>query len=160
MRLTIYAIGRMKSGPERMLLDRYLDRAGKAGRQLGVTGVDCREFSESRAAEPGQRQTAEAEAIVSAIPGDAFRIALDEKGRDINSESLSSLMRREMEQGRVEIAFLIGGPDGHGQALLDAAQLSIRFGAMTWPHQIVRVLAAEQIYRTITILAGHPYHRA
>lgn len=159
MRLSIYAIGRMKSGPERELLERYLDRATKAGRQIGLTGVQQHDFAESRAYDVSARRREEAELLNNAAHRGAFRVALDENGRDFTSQSLSELVRGEMEQARPEMAFFIGGPDGHGEKTLGSADLQIRFGAMTWPHQIVRVMVAEQLYRVTTILSGHPYHR-
>lgn len=159
MRVTIAAVGRMKAGPERDLLDRYLDRAGKQGRPLGITRVEVREIGESRAARPDDRKAEEAALLLEPLADDAFVVVLDETGTTLTSEAFADLVAARLRDGR-DLAVLIGGPDGHGPAARGRADLKLAFGAMTWPHQIVRILAAEQIYRAATILAGHPYHRA
>lgn len=159
MRLSLLAIGKMKKGPETDLLERYLDRAEKAGRQLGISSVSMVEHSESRATSVDLRKGEEASLLTSAAKPGAFVIALDEHGKDIGSADLSELVRNNMENAVPEIAFAIGGPDGHGQEILQSANLVLRMGKMTWPHQLARVMLAEQLYRSITILSGHPYHR-
>ncbi len=159
MRVTIAAVGRMKAGPERELLDRYLDRAAKQGRALGVTKVEVREIPESRAARAEDRKAEEAEALLAGVADTAWVIVLDETGTTRTSQAFADDLAARLAEGR-DWAILIGGADGHGPAALARADLRLAFGAMTWPHQIVRILAAEQIYRATTILAGHPYHRA
>jgi 23S rRNA (pseudouridine1915-N3)-methyltransferase len=159
MKLTIIAVGRMKSGPETDLFARYSDRAAKSGRQLGISAFDCRELAESRNTRSDARRDAEAAEIVAALATGAVAIALDEHGEDIDSPGFAALLRAHLDGGTGELAFLIGGPDGHGEAVRKAARKTIRFGRLTWPHQIVRVLLAEQLYRAVTILTGHPYHR-
>lgn len=159
MRVTIAAIGRMKSGPEQELLARYLDRAGKAGRQIGITGLAVRETVESRKPSASGRMDEEAAALASGLDSSAFGVLLDERGEDLDSVAFATLLRANLDAGISETAFLIGGPDGHGDKLRALARRSIRFGRLTWPHQIVRVLLAEQLYRSVTILTGHPYHR-
>jgi 23S rRNA (pseudouridine1915-N3)-methyltransferase len=159
MKLTIIAVGRMKSGPETDLFARYADRTAKAGRQLGISALACRELNESRNARSDLRRDEEAGAILSSLSSGAVAIALDEHGDDIDSPAFAALLRAHLDGGTGELAFLIGGPDGHGEAVRKAARKTIRFGKLTWPHQIVRVLLAEQLYRAVTILSGHPYHR-
>lgn len=159
MRVTIAAVGRMKAGPERELLDRYLDRAAKQGRALGVTKVEVREIPESRAARAEDRKAEEAEALLAGVADTAWVIVLDETGATRTSQAFADDLAARLAEGR-DWAILIGGADGHGPTALARADLRLAFGAMTWPHQIVRILAAEQIYRATTILAGHPYHRA
>lgn len=159
MRVSIAAVGRMKSGPERELLDRYVDRAGKQGRGLGITRVEIRETSESRAARADDRKAEEAAGLVAGIAETAYVVALDERGTTLDSAGFAALVGRLLAEGR-DLALVIGGADGHGAAVTARADLGLAFGAMTWPHQIVRILAAEQIYRATTILAGHPYHRS
>ncbi|WP_428977271.1 23S rRNA (pseudouridine(1915)-N(3))-methyltransferase RlmH [Salaquimonas pukyongi] len=149
----------MKKGPESDLLERYVDRAAKTGRQLGIQEVDASEWAESRAAGAGQRKADEASRVLSSVRPGALLIALDENGKDIDSEGIASLIQRSLADGVPEICLAIGGPDGHGRALLEKADMIWRFGRVTWPHQLVRVLAAEQLYRATTILCGHPYHR-
>ncbi|MDK9696279.1 MAG: 23S rRNA (pseudouridine(1915)-N(3))-methyltransferase RlmH [Siculibacillus sp.] len=159
MRVTIAAVGRMKAGPERELLDRYVDRAGKQGRPLGITRIDIREVIESRAARPEDRRAEEAVALLDGLGERVSVIALDERGRTMGSDAFAAHLGERIAEGR-DLAVVIGGADGHGEAVRARADLVLAFGAMTWPHQIVRILAAEQIYRATTILAGHPYHRA
>ncbi|WP_181701562.1 23S rRNA (pseudouridine(1915)-N(3))-methyltransferase RlmH [Chthonobacter albigriseus] len=160
MKIAIHAVGRLKSGPERDLADRYLDRAAKSGRALGITAVTVREIGESRAARPDARKDEEAAELLSALPDGALVIALDERGEAPSSDDFARLIGEARDRSVPAVVLLIGGPDGHGAAALDRAGRRISFGRMTWPHQIVRILAAEQVYRALTILGGHPYHRA
>lgn len=160
MHITISAVGRMKSGPERELVARYLDRARAGGRQLGLTGFDMAEFSESRAQRPEQRKSEEAGQLTGALPDDCFVFVLDERGKSISSEEFAGLISAERDAGRKSTAFIIGGPDGLDRPIRQRANLVLSFSALTWPHQLVRVLLAEQLYRATTIMSGHPYHRA
>lgn len=159
MKVTIAAVGRMKAGPERELLDRYVDRAAKQGRGLGITRVEVREIGESRGARADDRRAEEAAALLDGLSDKTAVIALDERGRTMGSDAFAAHLGTLVAEGR-DLAIVIGGADGHGEAVRTRADLVLAFGAMTWPHQIVRILAAEQIYRATTILAGHPYHRA
>lgn len=160
MKLIISAIGRQKAGPETDLVARYQDRALKAGRNLGLNGPDILEFTESRARNTAERKAQEAEQTLSALPTGTFIVALDEHGKNMSSEDFAKLIDRERNQGTPAMAFCLGGPDGHGQQLLGASHAKLALGAMTWPHQIARILLSEQIYRAMTILSGHPYHRS
>jgi 23S rRNA (pseudouridine1915-N3)-methyltransferase len=157
MRLMIVAVGRLKSGPERDLAQRYAQRIEAGGRALGVTGLDIREMDESGLRRADERRASEAVAI-SAAAGQRPMMLLDERGSDLTSEEFAAGLRRDLDSGLAP-AFVIGGPDGLDAALISRAARRIRFGAMTMPHQLVRVLLLEQIYRATTILAGHPYHR-
>jgi 23S rRNA (pseudouridine1915-N3)-methyltransferase len=159
MRIAIHAVGRLKIGPERELADRYLDRAEKAGRLIGITGVDVREVVESRARDVQSRKDEEAAALLSDVSPGSVLIALDERGDLPTSERFASMLGDARDRGTPEAILLIGGPDGHGSAVLSRAGHRVSFGRLTWPHQIVRILAAEQVYRAVTILSGHPYHR-
>lgn len=149
----------MKSGPESELLDHYLARARAAGRGLGISEVAMREFAESRAPDTDRRRDEEAAQLIGATARDGIVIALDERGRDHDSAAFSRLIGDRLGDGTPEIAFLIGGPDGHGEEVRQKAAATISFGRATWPHRLVRIMLAEQVYRAITILAGHPYHR-
>ncbi len=149
----------MKKGPEKDLLERYVDRALKAGSQLGLSGPELRDWSESRADSVSLRKQEEAVQIVSALKPGAFLIVLDENGKDISSVQFAERISTAMDNGIPELALAIGGPDGHGEGVLNRADLVLRMGSMTWPHQLARIMAGEQIYRAITILSGHPYHR-
>jgi 23S rRNA (pseudouridine1915-N3)-methyltransferase len=159
MRLLLICVGRPKAGPERDLAARYIERAAAAGRAIGFSGVELREAGESRAARPDDRKREEAKAIRGLLAPPANVIALDENGAQMTSRSLATELGRARDQGIASAAFVIGGPDGLEPAFLASASLTLSFGAMTWPHQLVRIMAAEQIYRAVTILSGHPYHR-
>ena len=160
MRLEIHAVGRLQAGPERELAERYLDRLAKTGPQIGLEFGGVAEHAESRAKSPSQRCREEADKLLVQIAPGAAIIALDETGRNIGSETFAKNLGRMRDEGRAAAAFVIGGPDGLDDALRRKADLTISFGAMTWPHQVVRVLLAEQLSRAVTILSGHPYHRA
>jgi len=160
MQIVVIAVGRMKQGPERELADRYASRFNESGRRLGFRGLDIRELPESRARDPAQRIAEEAEAIRNLLPDDTVLIALDERGDSIDSASFARHLGDWRDQSQAAAAFLIGGADGLSPELRRKAKLRIAFGRATWPHQLVRVLLLEQIYRAATILAGHPYHRA
>jgi len=149
----------MKKGPETELLDRYLDRARKAGAQLGITGPQMVFRTESRAATPALRKRDESQQLLGITAPGSLLVALDETGRDMTTRQLSERIRTAMDGSVPEIAMTIGGPDGHGDELLQRADLVLRMGRLTWPHQLARVMLAEQVYRAISILAGHPYHR-
>jgi 23S rRNA (pseudouridine1915-N3)-methyltransferase len=159
MRITVHAIGRMKSGPENELVSRYAERSSKSGKAIGISSVAIRDFAESRRADRTSRCDEEAAGLLGGVGAAAFVIALDERGEDVGSIAFSQLLRSTMDAGIGELAFLIGGPDGHGRACLERAKRTIRLGSMTWPHQFVRIMLCEQIYRAVTILSGHPYHR-
>jgi 23S rRNA (pseudouridine1915-N3)-methyltransferase len=159
LRILIAAVGKLKSGPERDLCDRYVERAQKAGRALGLTRIDVREWPEGRATRSDDRKADEADLIASELPPTCRLILLDEHGDNLTSTEFADLIAGQRDAGLSDLVFAIGGPDGHGPALGRRADRKLAFGAMTWPHQIVRVLLAEQIYRAATILSGHPYHR-
>jgi 23S rRNA (pseudouridine1915-N3)-methyltransferase len=159
MRLTLSCIGRMKSGADKDLFDRYVDRARKTGRSLGITDVNLKETPESRAQRAGERKTEEAKVILQSLSAGARLVVLDENGKNLTSPAFSDKLENWKNEGVPEIAFAIGGADGHGPEILDRADLKLALGSMTWPHQIARILLAEQIYRAMTIQSGHPYHR-
>jgi 23S rRNA (pseudouridine1915-N3)-methyltransferase len=160
VKLLLATIGRLKAGPERDLAVRYLDRAAASARGVGLTGVDQRELDESRARRPDDRKAEEARALRAVLPPGARLVLLDERGTSIASEAFAADVGRARDAGAPAYVLAIGGPDGFDPALRSEASLVLAFGAMTWPHQLARIMAAEQVYRAITILAGHPYHRA
>ncbi|MEN0088470.1 MAG: 23S rRNA (pseudouridine(1915)-N(3))-methyltransferase RlmH [Pseudomonadota bacterium] len=159
MRLTLLAVGRMKRGPETELSATYVDRLIKAGRGLGISRVETLEISEAMQASTDERKADEAERLLAKIEPSDCLIVLDEHGDDISSRKLSSIMRANLDGGTPNLHVAIGGPDGHGASIIARANHTLRFGRMTWPHQLARVMAAEQLYRASTILNGHPYHR-
>jgi 23S rRNA (pseudouridine1915-N3)-methyltransferase len=159
MRLALIAIGRLKDGPERALSLRYAGRIRDSARPLGFSGPDLHELPESRARRAEDRKAEEA-ASIRARHGGGLLIALDERGLNLASADFAARLGRERDAGRAGATLVIGGADGLDDGLRGEAGLSLAFGAMTLPHQLVRVLALEQLYRALTILAGHPYHRA
>jgi 23S rRNA (pseudouridine1915-N3)-methyltransferase len=159
MHLAVIAIGRLKQGPERELSDRYRGRFDEIGRKQGFRGLDVHEIPESRARDADQRIREEAGAILARIPVGAIVVALDEKGKSIDSIAFADQLGRWRDESVANIVFMIGGADGLSPELRRKAKLNMAFGAATWPHQIARVMLLEQIYRAATILAGHPYHR-
>jgi len=159
MRIVVAAVGRLKAGPDRELAGRYRDRAVKAGRTLGLRGPDIIEIRESRAREAERRVTEEAIALVNAIPDNAIKVALDSQGQNSSSDAFAGRIRNWRDGGCQAVCFIIGGADGLASGLLDNADMNLAFGSATWPHQLVRIMLIEQVYRAITILSCHPYHR-
>ena len=160
MRLVVIAVGRLKQGPERELAERYRERFEETGRKLGFRGLTIHELSESRARDTATRVNEEAAAISAQIPEKSILVALDERGESIDSAAFARHLGRWRDESVANTIFVIGGADGLSPDLRRKAKLKLAFGAATWPHQIVRVMLLEQIYRAATILAGHPYHRA
>ncbi|MBQ8103947.1 MAG: 23S rRNA (pseudouridine(1915)-N(3))-methyltransferase RlmH [Afipia sp.] len=160
MRIVVIAIGRLKQGPERELADRYRDRFDDIGRKLGFRGLEIHEIPESRARDTAARMADEAAAISALIPDKSSIIALDERGETIDSATFARHLGRWRDESVPTAVFLIGGADGLSPELRRKVKLSVAFGKATWPHQMVRVMLLEQIYRAATILSGHPYHRA
>jgi 23S rRNA (pseudouridine1915-N3)-methyltransferase len=160
MRLSVIAIGRLKQGPERELAERYRERFDETGRKLGFRGLEVHEIAESRARDVPTRMAEEAAAIAALVPERAVLVAMDERGQNLDSIGFAQKLAGWRDQSVPQTIFVIGGADGLSPELRRKAKLSVSFGAATWPHQILRVMLLEQIYRAATILAGHPYHRA
>ncbi|HFC05487.1 MAG TPA: 23S rRNA (pseudouridine(1915)-N(3))-methyltransferase RlmH [Rhizobiales bacterium] len=160
MRIHIGAIGRLKKSPEHVLATDYIDRIGKTGRPAGISRISVKEYPESQAASAELRKNDEATRLLAGCPPQSLLIVLDEHGRQFSSIQLAKQIGRAGDDGVQDLAFLIGGPDGHADSLLEAAKIKMSFGAMTWPHRLVRIMLAEQIYRSVTILLNHPYHRS
>src|SRR6476661_10722111 len=160
MRVAVIAVGRLKQGPERELADRYFERVEEAGRKLGFRELAIHELPESRARDTATRMAEEAAAISAHIPEKSVLVALDERGKSIDSVAFAQHLGRFRDQSVANTIFTIGGADGLSPDLRRKARLTVAFGGATWPHQLVRVMLLEQIYRAATILAGHPYHRA
>lgn len=160
MKVWVHAVGRMKAGPEKELADRYLDRFSKSGGPLGLDFSGVTEIAESRARDVDERRREEADRLRAQMaPGTAL-ILLDERGKNLSSQQFADRIAALRDGGQRGLMIAIGGPDGHDEALRSEAQLLISFGAATWPHQMVRIMLGEQLYRAATILSGHPYHRA
>jgi 23S rRNA (pseudouridine1915-N3)-methyltransferase len=159
MRLSILSVGRLKSGPERELVERYGKRIEGIGRNLGMAGLDLVELPESRARRDDDRRAEEAAALLDRV-GPSAVVVFDERGKSPTSEAFAERVRAWRDEGRAGLTCVIGGPDGLDPLVRQRADWVISFGSLTMPHQIVRALVAEQLYRVLTILAGHPYHRA
>lgn len=159
MRLLLLCVGRAKAGPERDLAERYIVRAAAAGPAAGFSSVALREADGSRAGQSANRKRDEARALRNLLPERSAVFAFDEAGARITSREFALTLARARDEGFASAALVIGGPDGLDRDFLGSASLALSFGAMTWPHQLARAMAAEQIYRAFTILSGHPYHR-
>jgi 23S rRNA (pseudouridine1915-N3)-methyltransferase len=159
LRLSVTAVGRLKAGPEKLLAEDYYARAEALGRKIGISRFGVTEFPESQASSPPSRMAEEARLLAGSLPPKAFAIVLDERGKAMASEAFAALLQRHLDGGTPELTFLIGGPDGHAPETRERAGLLLSFGPMTWPHRLARVMLFEQLYRAVTIIAGHPYHR-
>lgn len=152
MRLTIAAVGRCKPGP---LRDLYQEYAGRLTWPLALREIDIK-----KRAAPAELTRLEGDALLAVVPPAAKVAVLDERGRAMDSAAFAALLGNWRDGGAGDAVFMIGGADGHAQAVRERADVLLSFGAMTWPHMLARAMLAEQIYRAQQILAGHPYHRA
>jgi len=159
MRVLVAAVGRLKQGPERELAERYRKRAADVGRKIGWQSCDVVEIRDSRADNAERRMLEESIAIANVVPDRAVTIILDERGESLNSAALAARLQDWRAAERPAAVFILGGADGLAAGLREKADLALAFGALTWPHQLVRVMLLEQLYRAATILSGHPYHR-
>jgi 23S rRNA (pseudouridine1915-N3)-methyltransferase len=160
MRLMVAAVGRLKAGPERELAERYQDRVAKTGRAVGLRDIELFEIRESRAQDASRRMLEESIALANLVPDGAKTVVLDERGENLDSHSICNHLRAWRDGGRAAAVFVIGGADGLAPEFKDRADLVLAFGTATWPHQLARIMLLEQLYRSVTILSGHPYHRA
>lgn len=158
MRVSIAAIGKLKAGAERALVDRFMERMS-LGRQLGIHPVREIEFGEARQKSAQERKSDEACRLKATSPDADLLVALDEAGTSFTSNGFAAYVGARRDAGIRHMVFFIGGPDGHGPELLSSAQLKLSLSPLTLPHGLARVILAEQLYRSLTILAGHPYHR-
>jgi 23S rRNA (pseudouridine1915-N3)-methyltransferase len=160
MRIGLFAVGRLKTGPEKELAARYFDRFAKAGPAIGLELSRISEVAESRASGSDTRKREEAGLLQKTLPDGGILVLLDERGRALDSEAFAALLGSYRDQGKRDLTIAIGGADGLDPSLYEKADAVVCLGKMTWPHQLVRILIAEQLYRAVTILSGHPYHRA
>lgn len=152
MRLWLGAVGKVKPGPEKTLFDQYAKRL--------IPPLTLCEVEEKRPLSIPERQANEARLLLAALPDKARLVVLDERGANLTSMALAERLGKWRDDGVADLAFLIGGADGHDSSIRQKADLTLCLGAMTWPHMLVRVMLAEQLWRAQSILAGHPYHRA
>ncbi|MCM2561567.1 23S rRNA (pseudouridine(1915)-N(3))-methyltransferase RlmH [Lutimaribacter sp. EGI FJ00015] len=156
MRVHLCAVGRLRAGPERDLIDDYLTRFDRTGRGLGLGPARVHEVEDKK----GGGMAAEGALLARAVPDGAMTCVLDERGTRMSSPEFAQMLGDWRDQGRGDLAFVIGGADGIDPALRMRADASLSLGRMVWPHMLVRVMLAEQLYRAASILAGSPYHRA
>ena len=151
-------MGRLKAGPEREIYARYSKRIA-AIRNIGLEGLDLKEVDESAARSVAERLSQEGAALLAALPSGANLAIFDERGPSANSQEFAQFIQGERDRSIKSLWFAIGGAEGLDSRVRERARAAFSFGAMTLPHQFVRLLAAEQIYRAMTIMSGHPYHR-
>jgi 23S rRNA (pseudouridine1915-N3)-methyltransferase len=151
MRLHILAIGRLRPGPHEALARHYAERI--------TSPLTLREIEEKRPLPPAELVEREAALLLAAVPKGAALVALDARGKSLDSAAFAQRLARWRDSGTSDVAFLIGGAEGLAERALKEAQLVLSLGAMTWPHLLVRGMLLEQLYRAQQILAGHPYHR-
>ncbi|MBC6437537.1 MAG: 23S rRNA (pseudouridine(1915)-N(3))-methyltransferase RlmH [Rhodobacteraceae bacterium] len=156
MRVHLCAVGRLRAGPERDLVDAYSDRFTRIGRGIGLGPLNEIEVEDRTARGP----VAEAALLARAIPDGATIWVLDERGRAATSPEFARQLARVRDAGTGDLGILIGGADGIDPALRQKADRLVSFGPMVWPHMLARVMLAEQLYRAAAILTGAPYHRA
>ena len=152
MKITIIAVGRARAGPERDLLDTYKKRLPWA--------LDIVEVEEKRPITGAALQDSEGTLLLARVPAGALVVALDERGKALDSPAFADQLGRWRDDGRATVAFLIGGADGHSPVVRERADLLLALGKLTWPHMLVRPMLVEQLYRAWSILHNHPYHRA
>jgi 23S rRNA (pseudouridine1915-N3)-methyltransferase len=160
VRLWIFAIGQARATSEGTLVEDFVGRAQKMGRSMGFPAVTVEELPVSRARETAARMKEEGERLAERLPDGAHIVMLDAKGKGMTSEDFADFLGALRDAGTRDLAFVIGGPDGLGPLPGKKPGRSLAFGPQTWPHLLARALLSEQIYRAMTILAGHPYHRA
>ena len=134
-------------------------RAEGLGKKTGISRIIVTEFAESQSPSPAARAGEEARFLSAALPPKAFTIVLDERGKAMASDTFAALLQRHLDGGTQDLSFVIGGPDGHAASTRNQAGLLLSFGPMTRPHRLVRIMLFEQIYRAVTIMVNHPYHR-
>jgi 23S rRNA (pseudouridine1915-N3)-methyltransferase len=155
----VVAIGKLKSGPEKLLAEDYASRIEAFGKKAGIKSLKISDWAESQRADVALRIGDEESQLWSAVPTSAHVIVLDERGKSTTSEQFSASLRKVMDRGVSDVVFMIGGPDGHSAATREKANELMALGPMTWPHRLLRIMLLEQIYRSVTIMLNHPYHR-
>lgn len=159
MQLIIYVIGKMKNNPFSFMVDDYLNRLKNSAKNIGISSVILYEASQSRENKSDLRKKEEAQKLLDFIKPGAKLILCDEDGQNLTSRDLSNKFDKLIQSGAGQICFAIGGADGFDDNLKQQAELLLSFGKLTWPHQLARVMLVEQLYRVVTILLNHPYHR-
>ena len=149
MRLVVAAVGRGRDDPAQRLFESYRRRL--------PWPLELREVALGGGGEAGRKR--EAAALLKGLRPSAYVVALDGAGDALTSALFAARIATLRDRGSAVVAFLIGGPDGHGDAVLARADMALSLGPMTWPHLLARAMLAEQLWRAASILSGHPYHR-
>jgi 23S rRNA (pseudouridine1915-N3)-methyltransferase len=157
MKISILAVGRLKSGAEQTQFNRYYDLFNASARNLSIPPLSIVEIGESRGDTPDLRKEDAAQELLAKL-GRSRLIALDEAGKEVTSYEFTAMFSRLRDEA-LDVAFAFGGPDGHGDALKAVAHFQLSLGRMTLPHGLARIVLTEQLYRAVTIMQGHPYHR-
>ena len=155
MKVSLITVGKLRNGPEADLIEDYLTRFDRIGRNMGLGPASVIEVEDKR----GGGKPAEAALLAKALPDGATLVVLDERGKLLTSPDFASKIANWRDSGQANLAFMIGGADGLDTSLLNRADLKLSFGKMVWPHMLARVMLAEQLYRAASILSGAPYHR-
>jgi 23S rRNA (pseudouridine1915-N3)-methyltransferase len=148
--VTLIAVGKNKDTALQSLIDDYVKRMSW---RMNIIEIPAPNVSDA------ERKSREAELIRKAMPEKSVKIFLDERGKNFDSVSFAKKLDAYFSNGQSHLCFVIGGADGLDESLRQEADLLLCFGQMTWPHMLVRLMLAEQLYRAESILAGHPYHR-
>lgn len=159
MRLTLLVVGKLKKNATTMLFEQYYNRIHNIAKNIGITNVAVKEISESKENDASLRCIEEGKKLLALVNDGTRLIICDELGANLSSKEFSTQLQKEINIARHNIIFAIGGADGLSKEVKEAAHSSISFGKLTWPHQLARIMLAEQIYRAITIALNHPYHR-
>jgi 23S rRNA (pseudouridine1915-N3)-methyltransferase len=159
MRIAIVCVGRAKASAEQELCDAFLKRACSAGKTLGFSQIELVVVETSRGFSTQARMAEERQRLGKRIPSAGHRVVLDERADALKSEAFAERLASLRDSGVRDLVFVIGGPDGLAPDFREEAQEQISLGPQTWPHLLVRAMLAEQIFRGLTIMSGHPYHR-
>ena len=149
VRYIISTIGKAKNSDEDMITHKYLKR---------IKNIELKQY-EVKTNNPEKKLEEEALKLINTTPKNGKLILLDEKGENLSSTSLAKIILNWRDNNVTDINFAIGGAFGNGEKIKNTADKIIAFGKLTWPHQMVKMMVAEQIYRIETIIQGHPYHK-
>ena len=155
MKLRIIAVGHKMPG---WVMAGYAEYAKRMPREAKIELVEIKPEPRTTGKNVAQIMEAEAQRILAALPQDALRIALDERGTHLTTRQMAQQMQDWLRGGR-NVAFIIGGADGLHESVKNSAQQLLALSAMTLPHGLVRIFLAEQLYRAHSLLHNHPYHR-
>lgn len=159
MKLTLVCVGRIKEGFFREALEEYKKRLG---RYCSLKIIELADEATREGATPAQDQQVlarEGDRILKALPSEAYIIILDLKGKKMDSVAFSKHIERLGIEGNSHIAFVIGGSLGLAGEVRARGDYVLSFSDMTFPHQLMRVILLEQIYRAFRIMKGEPYHK-